>query len=157
MTTKQVAISLIIYTAVCVASGYYLAPQKIKTETKIVKVEVEKTSTDQKQNKNTDTTMTVRKNKDGSSETVIHKITNQNTATQQNTSQVDSSQTTATKEVEKSKGSTTILGMVGVDVNRFQSGFIYGASVNRTILGPIGIGIWGLTNGTCGVNLGLSF
>lgn len=46
--------------------------------------------------------------------------------------------------------------LVGMDVHK---GLIpiYGASLDRRILGPVTVGGFGLTNGTIGVSIGLSF
>lgn len=45
--------------------------------------------------------------------------------------------------------------MAGVDFSRQAT--VYGASVNKQLLGPITIGLFGLTNGTVGGSVGFQF
>lgn len=45
--------------------------------------------------------------------------------------------------------------MAGVDFSRQAT--VYGASVNKQLLGPITIGLFGLTNSTVGLTVGMSF
>lgn len=45
-----------------------------------------------------------------------------------------------------------IAGLVGYD-----DGVLYGAAVDRRILGPVTLGAWGLSSGTVGVGVGVSW
>jgi hypothetical protein len=61
----------------------------------------------------------------------------------------------STKTVVK-RSLTTVNGLIGTSVNDLNQR-IYGISVTREVLGPVTVGVWGLTNGTAGVSVGLSF
>lgn len=52
---------------------------------------------------------------------------------------------------------TTLLitGMAGLDLR--SRDLVYGAAVQRQLLGPVWIGAYGLTNGTVGMSVSLSF
>ena len=49
----------------------------------------------------------------------------------------------------------TLTGMAGYDFDKKLT--VYGGGVSKEILGPVSIGVWGLSNGTAGVSLGLRF
>ena len=71
---------------------------------------------------------------------------------------------TDTKIVSDIKNSTTvqktsplnISALAGIDVIH-PTGLIFGGHVSKQILGPVSIGIFGLSNGTAGLSVGLSF
>lgn len=54
-------------------------------------------------------------------------------------------------------GTLNISMLGGVDTKGVGNPFVYGASVTKQILGPISLGVFGLTNGTAGVSVGISF
>lgn len=65
-----------------------------------------------------------------------------------------------TKEKDKTavtdnKPQWKVSGLAAVNPNTV--GMVYGAQVERRILGPIYVGAFGLTNSTFGINLGIEF
>ena len=61
-----------------------------------------------------------------------------------------------TKEVTRGGSPVTILALAGVSVHNLSSP-IYGVSVSRSLIGPISVGVFGLSSGVAGVGVGLSF
>ncbi len=139
------------------AFGRYSAPVKIKTETKEVdtKHEVEDKTANQDKHKETVITETVKP--DGTKEKVTKTIEDTHKQTDStDTTQTDSSKT-ETKEVTKEGRKVLLTGLIGVNTLRPSLGPIFGAQVQTTVVGPITAGIFGLTDGTAGVSLGLIF
>lgn len=155
--TRYKILIFIVYTAVVAASAYYFAPQKIQIVEKEVKVEVAKKDTDVDQHGHVDTTTKIKTNKDGTTITVIHKIQDDNvdTKTKVDTTITDNKDKSTT--IEKSKGFTNLSFLAGISTTQPGNPMLYGASVNRSILGPISIGLWGLSDGSCGASIGLNF
>lgn len=120
--------------------GRYSAPERIKTETKIVEVEKEVVKTEYK-------TVRIKENKDGSKETVIISESNSQEKAKQKSSEEK-------KEIIKN-GSTYVSVLLGgaSTVPHLN----YGLSVQRDVLGPFTIGVWGLTNANLGASVGLRF
>lgn len=141
------------------ASGRFLVPEKVKIEKQIV--EVEKKSlvkdTDSERNKHKETVVTEKINSDGSKETTTHVIEETQASKKENESNSSESakDQRETKEVERGSSKTTVGFMAGTSFTSPQ--VIYGVSVYRGVLGPIGIGVWGLTNGIVGASIGISF
>jgi len=122
------------------ALGRYVAPTK--TITKTVTVEVEKTKTHE------DKVIVERIEKDGTKTTTTHVVTNTETDKKANTKQE--------QIVENKKSSLLVSALGGVDITK-PNGLIFGAHVSRQTLGPVHIGLFGLTNGTIGASVGLQF
>lgn len=156
MNLKTKVITVIVYTAVVGASAYYLAPQKVKIVEKEVRVEVEKKDTKKDVKKHTDVVTVVIKTPDGTSTITTHKITDTGAVTEVKDNKASTDTVEKSKEVTKSSGTTNISVLAGVDITK-PGGILYGVSVNRSILGPISIGLWGISNGTCGASVGLNF
>lgn len=130
-----------------VAIGYYAMPAKVveKEVTKIVEVEAKSKDND-KVYKKVEVI-----NKDGS-KTVTTELVDKSKSTSDTNINVDSEKS---KETTYSKNTITINGLIGLGLQDRQP--IYGISVSKQLLGPIQIGIWGLSNKTGGFSLGLSF
>lgn len=122
-------------------AGRYTAPTKV--ETKTVTVEVEKTKVVEKK------VIVEKTNPDGSKTTVTTVDTNTETQTD------STSNTTTVKENKKS--TLNVYAMGGLDVTNPANGFIVGAHVSKQLIGPISIGLFGFTNKTAGVSIGMSF
>lgn len=134
-----VSISLIL----AFAFGRFSTPTK--TETKIETVEVEKKQKDVKSD-----IITVEVIKpDGTKTTTITDKTE--TKIQDNIL----SKQTMDKIVEKSYSITNISLLSGMDITSPK--IIYGVSVSKNLLGPVVIGLWGMTNSTAGASIGVSF
>lgn len=76
--------------------------------------------------------------------------TTQDTQTDKHTD----SKTQETKVVSVPK-TLTVSALAGIDTRSMLP--TYGVSVSKNLIGPISVGVFGLTNGTLGVSLGLSF
>jgi hypothetical protein len=59
--------------------------------------------------------------------------------------------------VESKKSTLNVYAMGGLDVTSPQNGFIVGAHVSKQLIGPVSIGLFGFTNKTAGVSIGMSF
>lgn len=105
-----------------------------------------------------DTITTETKKPDGTIITTTEKKVD--TVVNQEKTQVTQTQTVATQTVKESisRGGqpVTVQAMVGADLSNV-NGLIYGLSVSKPLLGPVAVGIWGLTNKTAGFSLGLQF
>lgn len=152
--SKQLIITLAIVGG-AFAFGYYVAPEKIKTEIKTVEVikEVVKRVVDKSQNKRKTTTIV--QNKDGSSTTTITEETVTETSSETDKNRDTSIAKDETKEVTKS-GSRLSLSALG-GLNLKDGTPVYGGHVQRELIGPITIGVWGMSNVTGGFSLGLNF
>ncbi len=80
--------------------------------------------------------------------------TNTTTTTTDTSSKVD---ITSHESITVKQPQWTVSGLVANDFSRGLLVPTYGAQVQRQILGPINIGAFGLTNGTIGVSVGISF
>jgi hypothetical protein len=126
------------------AAGRWSAPDHIVTKTVTVEkkteddVKHEKTTTvEVKQPNGTDTTTTV-------------------TTDDTEDKERDDTSISQTKETSKSSSKLTIAALAGVNVTS-PGTMIYGGSVSRGLIGPISIGVFGLSNGVGGASIGLSF
>ena len=153
MNIKRIGLlsgSGVILILVGVAIGFHIRPYRLKlwkevvTVEKIVKEEVTKK----------DVKTTITKNIDGTEVTVIEDKTT-----------IDS--TTSKDSATKSKESKTIENKkndwhIAIDgrVKPFEGNFLsptYGASIDRRVLGPFWLGIYGSTDKSFGARLGMSF
>lgn len=136
---------------VAFASGRYLTPEKVKIETKIVEVEAKTKETEAHKHK--ETTTTVIKEVSGKEETttVVVEDSGKDIKSTDNINKT----TDTLKEVTTGSSKVTISALGAFD---FKAGKpAYGISVTKPILGPIAIGLFGLTNDTLGCSLGISF
>ncbi len=160
MTTTQKVIVVIVLTVVSGAIGRFTAPTKVKIETKTVEVIKEvKVSNEMKVKNKKKTVTTVTDTKpDGSKHettTVTEGVVSSTNETVNDTKD-GSISTTTSKEVTKASGRTNLSLLGGV--SRDNSGLLsptYGVGVMRNILGPITIGVWGLTTGVLGASVGI--
>lgn len=87
---------------------------------------------------------------DGTKETTITKDTSTHSDTN-----TDSRSTNVTK-ISTSKHEWTLTALAGTSLN-LTSPVIYGGSITKSVLGPISVGVWGLTSGTIGASIGIDF
>lgn len=169
--TKKLVASMAVLVLVSFASGRYLVPEKIKIEKQIVTVE--KKTEDKKiadttnihKDKTYTKTSTTKKNKDGSSVTTTTTTVQDKTKSDHDSissdrdTSVASSSNTQTKEVTTSSSKVNFGLMTGPDLSHGlnMNTIVYGGYFNRPILGPITMGVWGLSNSTYGVSMGLTF
>ena len=160
MTTKTKIIVASVSLLTAFALGRYTVPTKTKIEVRTVTVEktIDKTQTQTDQDKHKETTVTETIKPDGTKQTVTQTV--EDTQTQKDQKTVDTSQTQTTqdktKEITRQGSPVTILALAGVSYHNLSTP-VYGASVSRNLLGPISMGVWGLSSGTFGVGVGLSF
>lgn len=121
------------------ATGRYAKPDKIVTKT--VTVEVEKTRI------NENKVIVEKINKDGTKTTTTHVITKTETDTK--------IQSKNDSVVQNNKSPLNVSLLAGYDFNNVN--LVYGVHVSKQLLGPVSIGIFGLTNKTIGMSAGLQF
>lgn len=156
MSTKVKITILAILLMVSFASGRYLTPVKVVTEVKTVEVEKKKTDTNEQQNTHKETEVKEVVKPDGTKETTTKIV--EDDSDKKSTSEKDmvSKETDKTKEVTKSNNGLSLSALGGVSISGVPN-TVYGGIVQKPLLGPIGIGVWGLSNGTVGASIGLSF
>ena len=143
METRTKIIIAIVAIASTFALGRFTSPDKVRTEIKTVTVEKVVTQIVHQ-------TVTIKETKDGTKETVI--VTDSNTDTKSN-----SNSTNETKEITISKDRINISVLAGSSFPINLSAPVYGISANKNRIGPITIGVWGLSDKTVGESLGLNF
>lgn len=122
--------------------GRYMQPAKV--ETKIVTVQVEKTTVKDK------TTTTTTKKPDGTVIVVENKDVETKTEEKTNT---NSDTVTLAK-----KQNLHVSALFGIDLdNGLGRDIVYGAHISKDIIGPVSIGLWGMSNRSGGASLGISF
>lgn len=139
MTTRVKVLLIILGLVTTFAFGRYSVNYD-KTETKTENKEKDK-------EKDTTTTTTTTKKPDG--ETTTTTTTQTHTETHTSTERSDKVVITAPKM-------TNVSLLIAVPSFR-ELVPVYGLSVTRPILGPITVGVFGLTNGTIGASAGLEF
>lgn len=151
LSTKNKVIASSVVILVSFATGRYTVPEKVKVETKVVEVEKKTDTLDKNQHKVT--TVVIVKKPDGTVQT--EKTTTQDSNyTNKETNNVDLAKDT-TKETDKDEAKVTVAALVGLNV--FNGQIKYGAQVYKPVIGPIGIGVFGLSDGTAGCSVGISF
>lgn len=145
MNLKTAAIVLGALCAVSFAVGRYTAPEKVKTEIKIQKEVITQQVVH--------TVTKVVERPDGTKETEVTQDSDTNTHSDTVKDKL--------KEVIVSHDSLNISILAGAQPHLFQGisvgPIIYGASVTKTLWGPVTIGAWGLSDLSAGVSLGLNF
>ena len=147
---RNIIIACLVSSLVGAAFGYYLMPDKIKTEvrTETVTQCVEKSS-DKKDNLKT----VIVQKKNGDSITTITENSDTKTVAD---SQTAASSTDSTYEKISHGSKVSLSALVGTSVSSFPIS-IYGIAVSRELLGPVTVGAWGLTDKTFGASIGLNF
>lgn len=150
--------------------GRWAAPTKIEYKKEIVTTEKKSTDTEDKKNTDLERNKKMRKiiveivRPDGTKETTTRYV--ENTETKKSTDQLTKTKEEYEKEtkeietkiVENAKSTVHLSALAGHDVTKLTMPQkpSYGGHIQKNILGPITAGLFGLTNGTCGVSLGLS-
>jgi len=129
-------------------AGRWSAPEHVKVVTQTVTVD-KKTDDETKHEKVTKVEVKQPNGTDTTTTTIVDdsedKSTDDSTVSQ-----------TTTKESSKSSSKLTISALAGVNITSPGS-LIYGASISRPILGPVTVGLFGLSNGVGGASVGLTF
>jgi hypothetical protein len=123
------------------ALGYYMSPTKVQIQT--VTVEVEKKKTEQ------DTVIVEKTEKDGTKTKTTTVKTKTETQTKKDTE--------SSKTEETYKPQYNISVMAGMDLNNLSNPIVFGIHAQKQFIGPINFGIFGFTNKTAGLSIGLQF
>lgn len=153
MNTKQTIIALVVALLTGLAIGRFTLPSKVITKTEIK--EVDKNTAQVRQKDNSVTTITEVKKPDGTVTTTT-KIDNNIQTNSKNTS-TDSKDSKTDKEVTYNTNRWTIQAVAAFRPFSGSVPTVYGGSVSYRLLGPITVGGIGLSDGTVGASLGLSF
>jgi membrane glycosyltransferase len=163
MSNKSKLILAVIAIAVAFAAGRFTTPERVKIQKEIVEVEkkTKDTSTEAERSKRKETTVREVIHPDGTKETITTIIEDSDTRKKSDTRETQevARKETETKEVEKSKGKLTLSALAGskVSLSEGVSPLIYGGHISKEVLGPVSLGVFGLSNGIAGVSIGLSF
>lgn len=148
MTPKaKIVITLAVLLAAFAAGRYSVqTPKTVATE------DIKKEDQTDK-NTHTVTTTTKKVHKDGEEETVITVVKDTNLSTKNTVTDDKRVEVTPAK-----KNTINVSALIGIDIGTISKPVpIYGVSVNKELLGPVTGGLFGLTNGTLGVSIGLNF
>jgi len=147
------------YTVVAVAIGRYTLPARVKVETKIVTVEKKVTNTSTSKTENTHKKVVIVEDTKPSGEKTTTTTTTDDVQFAENQKTHASDATTTDKESSKdttySSSKVTLSALGGLDLTTMKP--IYGVSATKPIAGPLTLGVFGLSNGSCGLSLGVTF
>lgn len=124
---------------------------RVSAPTKTVEVDRKQVNTNTDRDKHKETVVTEVSKPDGTKTTVTK--TTEDTKTDRNTTETD----VKSKEVTTNTSKVTVAALVGFRLSDLTKPPVYGLSVYRPILGPITVGVWGLSDTTLGLSVGLSF
>lgn len=163
MQLKYKVIIAVVALAGAFAFGRYSAPESIKKSTETNQGEDKKSTTDKETDKHEHKKTTTREitKPDGTKETdtTTETDTDVNRTTKNTTSDVSSSASKTTEEITRGHSRLTISALGATRVNNLSGPFTpaYGGMIQRDMIGPVNMGAFGLSDGTCGVAVGLSF
>lgn len=138
--------------------GRYSAPEKVRTETKIVEVEKKSTKKEVDTDKHKETKVVEVINPDGTktTTTIIVEDTDQKKKETDKSSRKSNYDTVS--EVSRSGSRISLSALAGSDLRNLHALVpVYGVAANKELLGPITVGVFGMSNGLAGVSLGLNF
>lgn len=146
-------------------TSYYLAPTKTVTETKVVtKTVVEwKEKETKKENKNLETIVIETRYPDGTVKTETRTIDKGVISIDIAKEGSKNTESTTTSKTSTQRGGPQwrLSGLAALDGNSnkyaLQDRLVYGAGIERQIIGPVSAGVFGLTNSTYGVSVSISF
>lgn len=151
MTEKTKVIIVVVIASAIV--GFSFQTYKKKTETHIneTKTQDKTTETD----KHVETKVVEIIAPDGTKTTTTETV--EDTKKHRDSTTVTEKQKDQTVEVSRGEGSkVSISALVGTSLTSLGTP-VYGATVSKPILGPITVGLWGLSSGTGGISVGLTF
>lgn len=165
--------ALLIFIVVAFAFGFYMAPEKIKIQKEIQYVESTKKQSDEsakqdsQRDKRVEKTTTEITRPDGTKEVSTRTVEDSTTSRKSESArnERDESNKTSTeketKEITAGRNHLTISALAGPQL-KLSSGvslgpLVYGAHITRPLLGPITVGLWGMSSGSGGMSLGLTF
>jgi hypothetical protein len=153
-TRKALAIGLVFL--VGLALGRYSLPAKVvvKTEVKTVEKVVQDTTKNEK--KNTTTVVTETKKPDGTDITTTEIVDKDQIISNTDTTTNTSTDSTSSKTTTYDTGSLSVAGLAGVQFGGGNA-VTYGLHVQKKLLGPVNIGVFGFTDKLFGASIGLRF
>lgn len=156
LTAKTKIILVIVIVISAYTFGRWSAPEKVRTETKIV--EVEKKTDNKKTDVNDHKKVTIVEvdSPDGTKKKTTT-ITDDRNSQIDDTSTDDISKTAdETKEITKSSSKLTISMLASTNLSA-PAVPIYGLMIQKELVGPITVGIFGLQDKSAGMSIGLTF
>jgi hypothetical protein len=158
--TKYLVVGGLVLGLGAFALGRYTTPDRVEIRKEIVTVEVErkevKEKTDVKLNQKTVVEETIKPDGTIVKKTTIDTDQSTNTNTDMVTETKKNTTNTEVKIVDNGR-KINLAAIAGPNFTNFGSPIAYGATVSRQFLGPVTLGIWGLSTGYGGVSLGLQF
>lgn len=139
------------------AVGRWSAPEKVVIKKEIVEVEKKASQSDSDKEKRKDTETHIIEHPDGTKETIITTHEEWEKHHHDSSTSDSSSSTKDDKVVQSSSSKVTISVLGGANVNSLGSPVIWGGALTKPVLGPVTVGAWGLSNGTVGASVGLTF
>lgn len=133
------------------ALGRFTTPVKVITETKTIEVEKKEKTKDKEKHKRTEVIEVVKP--DGSKET--HTIITDDTESHSKSTDNKTVNTDTRTETTRNSSPVTISALGGMSADDLGKP-IYGLSITKSILGPITVGAFGMTNRVVGISLGLT-
>ncbi len=138
-----------------------MTPEKVKIEEKVVYQEkTDKTKETDTEKKKQVVTVKTEETKPDGTKTIVTR-TEENTDIARTTLSKEQIDKTLTEErsklVEMGRNRVTISALGGLDLTDLKKSPTYGGHISKPLLGPIAMGVWGLSSGTGGVSLGLQF
>jgi hypothetical protein len=165
ISTKNLAIGIGVSIAIGAAFGYFEAPTKKETKVEYQTVEKEVIKevevTKEADNKNTDTVIIETIDKDGTIHRETHIVDKGVISIDKSDSKEDDKSKEEHKTIdvltESKKTDWSASAMVSPNSGLNFSDVSYGLVVERRIIGPFKAGIYGMTNKTYGVTMGMGF
>jgi hypothetical protein len=133
-------IGIIVLVVVSYSVGRYMSPEKIKTEIKTVEVEKVVTKTERKR-------IHITEDEEGMMDALIII----DSSTQENTH--ENSFAEEKEVIIRDDYNVSIMAGAGLPYTNP----VFGASIQKRFIGPVTLGVWGLSNKTGGVSIGLNF
>lgn len=150
MTIRTKTLAAILALLVAFASGRYSVNQIASSTT----LKTAESDTKSQKDKDVHTITTTTTTKDPSGKQVTTTTTDTTAETRSTKDQVTKSVDQTSVVMQKqSKLNLSVLG--GIDIRSRTP--VYGASITKQFLGPITLGVFGLTNGTVGASIGIDF
>jgi hypothetical protein len=168
---KKIIVGLVISLLVGYSFGRFMTPTKVEIKKEVVTVEKKVVDTEElerielERNKKLRTIITEITRPDGTKEKTTRHVevtsTNKTTDNEKKVREelVKETKETESKLVESKHPGVTISALAGLDVTNLSTPQkpVYGGLVQKSVLGPIGVGAFGLSNGIGGMAIGLSF
>lgn len=156
--TRYKVIIVVVTLAGSYAAGRWASPTKVITEIKTVEVEkkTDQTVADVKKQKHKKIVIVASEKPDGQKDSTTTITDDVSSDSNSKTTQVDTENKTVDNKHEEDhpEPKTTIAALAGISTRDGQ--IQYGAQVYKPILGPFGVGVFGLGNATDGISCGLS-